>query len=103
MRANDRDTLHLLGEQVKVTTTDATNRARLARLNDYLHGLPHYNFTEKGQGHICQCFSVSADELAAAVAAIQTPRLSRPTPELLRVIGTAIRHSHQAKGGAAKW
>lgn len=103
MRANDQNTLHLLGEQAKVTTTGVTNRARLARLHDYLRGLPYNDFTEKGRANICQRFGVSADELAAAVAVMQSPRPGQPTPELLRLIGAAVapatKHRAEGRGG----
>jgi hypothetical protein len=100
MRANDQNTLCLLREQAKVTPTGATNRARLARLNDYLRGLPHYNFTQKGCANICQRFGVSTDELTAAVAVLQSPQPAQPTPELLHIIGAAVAPAtkHRPKG-----
>ena len=97
MRTNDQIPLSSPRKQAKGTTTGATNRARLARLHDYLRGLPYYDFTEKGRANICQRFGVSADELDAAVAALQSPRPSQPTPTLLRTIATAV--GHHASGG----
>jgi len=65
-----------------------------------LRGLPHYDFTEKGRANICQRFRVSNDELAAAVAVLQSPRPNQPTPELLPTIAKAI--GHHTNGGASK-
>jgi hypothetical protein len=99
MSTSNRMTLNLLGEQAKVTTTDATNRARLDRLKDYLRGLPYYNFTEKGRANICQRFRVSNDELTTALSVLQSHRHSHSTPELLRIIGVAVAPAtkHQAE------
>jgi hypothetical protein len=101
MRANDQNALNLPGQQVKATT-DAANCAHLSKLYSYLRGLPHYEFTEKGRANICRRFVVSPDELADAIAKLQSPRPGQPTPELLDVIGKAVSRPNKAKGGAGK-
>lgn len=95
MSTGDRNALNVLGEHHKATTTGATNRVRLAALRGYLRGLPSLDFTAKGLANICARHRVSPDELAAAVAELQA-RPGRPTPELLRTIGTAVGDTHRA-------
>ncbi len=98
MRANDLNTLSLPGEQAKGTTLTVPDRARLLA---YLRGLPSLAFSYKGRATICQRFGVGDDELAAAVAALLA-HPSRPTPELLRTIGTAVGRGHHATEGAGQ-
>ena len=71
-------------------STTPTKSGRRGSLATYLAGLPSLDFSEKGRANICRRLSVSADELAAAVATVQGPRPSQPTPELLRIIGAAV-------------
>ena len=99
MSTGDRKALNVLGEHYKATTVGPTNRVRMAALNGYLRGLPSLDFTAKRRTNICARFKVSADELAAAVAALQA-RPGRPTTALLRTIGAAVGCAQKAKGGA---
>lgn len=99
MSTGDRNALNVLGEHDKATTAGPTNRVRQAALSGYLRGLPSFDFTAKGRTNICARFKVSADELAAAVAALQA-RPGRPTTALLRTIGAAVGYTKKAKGGA---
>ena len=96
MSTNDRNTLRLPGEQAKDTAAAA---ARQAALLAYLRGLPSLAFSDKGRALVCRRFGVGADELTAAVAALQA-RPGRPTPALLRTIGAAVAGPNKAKGGA---
>ena len=98
MSTGDRNALNVLGEHDKATTAGHTNRVRMAALSGYLRGLPSLDFTAKGRANICARFKVSADELTAAVAALQA-RPGRPTTALLRTIGAAVSRTQKAKGG----
>lgn len=95
MNTGDRNTLSMLGEQAKVTTSARLPKSQLLA---YLRGLPSQDFSEKGRANICRRFGVTEDELTTAVAALQ-PRRSAPTPELLRTIGEAVGR-YNARGGA---
>jgi hypothetical protein len=98
MSTGDRNTISLLEQQAKITTLDALPQVQLLA---YLRGLPTLTFSDEDSARICQQFSVSADELNAIVTVLAA-RSGQPTPELLRVIGAAVRHGHKANGGAAK-
>ena len=101
MSTGDRNALNLPGQQAKGTPTGATNQVRMAALRGYLRGLPSLDFTDKGRANVCTRHHVSPDELAAAIAMLQA-RPSRATPELLRIIGRAVRPARNAKGGVGR-